>query len=191
MLELLRKYLSCQEVFSLIFKVQSFNLIIHTGLLYIFLIVYKTDLLGVTIILNINGILNYVVTICCIRTIYTDKDSVIDENEISTKSGFLTEVYFTKCNSDSVQAVCEYLKYGIPSALMFCMEVWFFESFTLLSGLLSIDDQGACIILINISAFIYMIPLGMSYAASNLIGNSLGSGKTYNAHLYAIVILIY
>ena len=191
MLELLRKYLSCQEVFSLIFKVQSFNLIIHTALLYIFLIIYKTDLLGVTIILNINAILNYVVTVCFINAKYVDKKPATRTDENYVRTSILTEAYFTRCNYDSVKSICEYLKYGIPSSFMFCIEVWFFESFTLFSGLLSIDDQGACIILINISAFIYMIPLGMSYAASNLIGNSLGSGKTYNARLYAIVILIF
>ena len=71
------------------------------------------------------------------------------------------------------------------------MEVWFFESLTLFSGYLSIDCQGACIILSSIVAFLYMIPLGMSYAASNLIGNSLGEGKTNNARLYANAILVF
>ena len=143
MLELLRKYLSCQEVFSLIFKVQSFNLIIHAGLLYIFLIVYKTDLLGVTIILNINAILNYVVTVCFINAKYVDKKPATRTDENYVRTSIFTEAYFTRCNYDSVKSICEYLKYGIPSSFMFCIEVWFFESFTLFSGLLSIDDQGA------------------------------------------------
>ena len=175
-------------MFYLILKVQTFNLIIHAILLYTFLIKFNTGILGVVIIFNINGVLNYIVTIFCIRTKYAEKS---DDGKImtSTKSCFFTEVSFSRCSTESIKAIFEYLKFGIPSSVMFCMEVWFLEGLTVISGLISIDDQGACIILINICAsFGFMIPFGMAYAASNLVGNSLGAGKANNARIYALVI---
>ena len=74
-------------MFYLIFKVQTFNLIIHTILLYVFLIKYDTGILGVVLILNINSLLNYIVTIFFIRAKYVDKSD--DEKTMNlSKTGF-------------------------------------------------------------------------------------------------------
>ena len=68
-----------------------------------------------------------------------------------------------------------YLRIGIPGALMVCFEWWAFELFAIFSGYMSIEALAAEVVIGNIIAFIFMLPLGISYASSSLTGNFIGS----------------
>lgn len=93
-------------------------------------------------------------------------------------------------NKDSFRGIMEYLRYGLPSMLMTIFEFFCFESLMIMSGFISSDALGANIIIINIIATLYMMPLGMSLAAANLVGSNLGAGKPRNARRYAIASII-
>jgi MATE family multidrug resistance protein len=80
-----------------------------------------------------------------------------------------------------------YLKIGIPGALMLCFEWWAFELLALFSGIMGVDALAAEVIIINVVSFIFMIPLGTSYAASALTGYFLGEGKILQAKRYAML----
>ena len=71
----------------------------------------------------------------------------------------------------------DYLKIGIAGALMLCFEWWAFELLALFSGLMGVAPLAAEVIVINIVTFIFMLPLGISFAASALTGNYIGSRK--------------
>ena len=70
---------------------------------------------------------------------------------------------------------------------MLCFEWWAFELLAIFSGLLSVGDLAAEVVIINIITFIFMIPLGISYSASGLVGSSLGEGNIGLAHRYAVI----
>ena len=68
--------------------------------------------------------------------------------------------------------------------IMKALEFWGYEVLSLMSGLLGQDELGASVILFNVDAFIYMIPLGISLSLTSLIGNSLGANRPDTAKLY-------
>lgn len=70
---------------------------------------------------------------------------------------------------------CEYLKLGVPSTLMACFEWWAFEVIAIFAGLLSVNDLAAQVAIVNILGLIYMIPLGIQFAASGMVGNMIGA----------------
>ena len=91
----------------------------------------------------------------------------------------------------SFQKLGSYLKIGIPGALMLCFEWWAFELLALFSGLMGVEALAAEVVVINMVTFVFMIPLGCSYAASALTGFFLGEGKIAQAKKYAMLTLVF
>ncbi|KAJ7559241.1 hypothetical protein O6H91_04G075700 [Diphasiastrum complanatum] len=84
-----------------------------------------------------------------------------------------------------------FFKLAIPSAVMICLEYWSFEMLVLLSGLLP-DPQlemSALSICLSITSISYMIPFGLSAAASTRVSNELGAGRPYAARMSVNVCL--
>lgn len=69
--------------------------------------------------------------------------------------------------------------------LMLCFEWWAFELLAIFTGLLGVKDLAAEVVIINMVTFIFMLPLGISYAASALTGNYLGENKVKVAKTFA------
>ena len=67
-----------------------------------------------------------------------------------------------------------YLGIGVTGMLMLCFEWWAFELLAIFTGLLGVKTLAAEVVIINMVTFIFMLPLGISYAASALTGNFLG-----------------
>jgi len=57
---------------------------------------------------------------------------------------------------------------------MQCFEWWAFELIAIFAGLLSVNDLAAQVAIVNIVGLVYMIPLGVQFAASGLVGNMIG-----------------
>ncbi|GJN19609.1 hypothetical protein PR202_gb06903 [Eleusine coracana subsp. coracana] len=72
------------------------------------------------------------------------------------------------------------------------IEWWAFELLVLLSGLLPNPKLETAVqsICFNIYAFAYMIPLGLSYAASIRVSNELGAGRPQAARLATRVVIL-
>ncbi|NXX22051.1 S47A2 protein, partial [Podargus strigoides] len=70
---------------------------------------------------------------------------------------------------------------AIPSMLMMCIEWWTYEIGSFLIGLLSVVELSAQSIIYEVSVVAFMIPLGLSTAASVQVGNALGAGDTETA----------
>ena len=73
-------------------------------------------------------------------------------------------------NKHAFQDICEYLKLGIPSAMMLCLEWWAFEVTCVMVGYIGVDEQAANVVIFQIIAFMFTIILGFSQAACALIG---------------------
>jgi len=87
--------------------------------------------------------------------------------------------------------VCAYLKIGLTGMLMLCFEWWAFELLAIFTGLLGVKDLAAEVVIINIVTFIFMMPLGISYAASALTGNFLGKTDIVNAKSFATLAVVF
>ena len=64
-------------------------------------------------------------------------------------------------DGDSFRSWSEYFRLSVPATVMICAEWWAFEIVVILSGILGVVEQGSTVILFNVCAQMYMIPLGM------------------------------
>ena len=65
--------------------------------------------------------------------------------------------------------------------LMIFLDWWVWELMILLSGYLSVPEQAAQIVLMNIKSFLYMFGLGMEQAACAILGQQIGKGNNIKA----------
>jgi MATE family multidrug resistance protein len=75
------------------------------------------------------------------------------------------------------RGLLEVLRYGVPVGLQYTLEVWAFQIFTLLAGELGRQELAAHSIVLNVASVTFMVPLGISFGASTVIGNLVGSGR--------------
>ncbi|XP_039048024.1 protein DETOXIFICATION 3-like [Hibiscus syriacus] len=92
---------------------------------------------------------------------------------------------------DVFACIKELFRFGIPSALMLCLEWWSFEILILLSGNLPNSKLETSIISICFTTVTvhFYIPLGISAAASTRVSNELGAGNPQAAQLASLVIM--
>ena len=77
---------------------------------------------------------------------------------------------------ENISDVNLYLKYGIPSALVLCLEWWCFEIINVFAGWIGVEALDAAIGLSSFINFLSMIPIGMSGGVAILVGNCIGAG---------------
>ncbi len=80
---------------------------------------------------------------------------------------------------------------GVPVGLQSCFEVWAFQAVTVLAGHLPPHDLAAHVIVLNVSSIAFMVPLGLSAAASTRVGNLLGARHPRAADRTAAVALCF
>lgn len=107
-------------------------------------------------------------------------------NTVSCGTTYLIYLVYTSClkgeiadavqwpNSKSFKYLGVFLQKGIPATLMLALEWWAFEVMTLMAGVLGVTDQAAQIVIINISALMFMLALGAQQSAVATIGPEIG-----------------
>jgi len=85
---------------------------------------------------------------------------------------------------DQVFPVYDYITLAIPGTLMLMLDWGAFEILVLLSGLIGVDDQAACILVMNIVLLAYIFSEGFDTAACTLVGNQIGAGDLQMARQY-------
>jgi MATE family multidrug resistance protein len=89
----------------------------------------------------------------------------------------------------SPRALLAILAIGVPIGLQYAFEVWAFQAGTLLAGRLGKNELAAHTIVLNLAALSFMVPLGISMAASVRVGNLIGAGNRDGARTSALVAL--
>ncbi|XP_004621649.2 multidrug and toxin extrusion protein 2 [Sorex araneus] len=89
-------------------------------------------------------------------------------------------------SSQCLQDWGPFFSLAIPSMLMMCIEWWAYEIGSFLMGLLSVLDLSAQAIIYEVSAVIYMVPMGLSIAVCVRVGTALGAADTVQAKRSAI-----
>ncbi|XP_037496530.1 protein DETOXIFICATION 40-like [Jatropha curcas] len=83
-----------------------------------------------------------------------------------------------------------FFKLSLASAVMLCLETWYFEVLVLIAGLLknaevALDALSICL---TISVWVFMISVGFNAAASVRVSNELGAGHPKSAAFSVIVL---
>ncbi|XP_012872017.1 PREDICTED: multidrug and toxin extrusion protein 1-like isoform X1 [Dipodomys ordii] len=91
---------------------------------------------------------------------------------------------------ECLQDWASFLHLAIPSMLMLCIEWWAYEIGSFLSGILGMVELGAQSIVYELAVIVYMIPIGISVAASVRVGNALGAGNIEQAKKSSVVALL-
>jgi MATE family multidrug resistance protein len=73
--------------------------------------------------------------------------------------------------------IIQIIRLGLPSYLMFFLELSSFEVLALASGLIGINELATNTALLNIFYICYMFPTGIQQGGASMIGNCLGEGK--------------
>ena len=77
------------------------------------------------------------------------------------------------------------LRYGVPGALQFCLDIFAFTFFILMVGRMGVVPLAASNIVISISSLAFMPALGFSYGVSSMTGQALGRGTPEEARTAA------
>ena len=79
-----------------------------------------------------------------------------------------------------------FLRLAVPGTMMQCAEWWAFELLAIFAGMLGPHHLAAQVAIINILGLIYMVPLGIQFAASANVGGEIGAGNPAMAKKHAI-----
>eukprot|EP00045_Choanoeca_perplexa_P012358 m.134720 g.134720 ORF g.134720 m.134720 type:complete len:656 (+) comp15977_c0_seq3:71-2038(+) len=79
-----------------------------------------------------------------------------------------------------------FLRLALPGMFMLCIEWWSFEIAQFLAGLMGEVQLATQLITLQVAAFAFMVPLGISVAASIRVGNYLGANDPVRAKRVAL-----
>eukprot|EP00347_Sterkiella_histriomuscorum_P002719 403367069 len=169
----IRKFMIAQRQNTMPVYIQFVTMIMHFGWCHLFINVYNFGIVGAAMATNITFIVNLVLI-----DLFMYK---------SIKFQYTRAPFFNKSVFEEWR---EYLRIGIPGAFMLCFEWWAFEFLAIFSGYISVAALAAEVVIINIVSFIFMMPLGISFAASSLVGYYVGQGNIKKAKRFANVIML-
>ncbi|CAM6100111.1 unnamed protein product [Calypogeia fissa] len=168
------KFLQTQSVVMPMVICSAASLAIHVGLCWFIIYVLGMGFPGAALATSISYWLNVVFLFLWVRKMDTCKET--------WGPGFTMEAF-----SD----LKPFLKLAASSAVMICLEYWCFEIMVMLAGLLTDPELelSALSICLNTVTLNYMIPFGLSAAASTRVSNTLGAGEPNAARVSVYVVV--
>ncbi|KAJ6999515.1 hypothetical protein D5086_007830 [Populus alba] len=93
-------------------------------------------------------------------------------------------------STQAFSGLWDFFKLSLASAVMLCLETWYYQILTLIAGLLknaevSLDALSICM---AINGWCFMISVGFQAAASVRVGNELGAGHPKAASFAVIIV---
>ncbi|PRQ52792.1 putative multi antimicrobial extrusion protein [Rosa chinensis] len=168
----IQKFLQAQSIVTPSAYISAVTLAVH--LLLSWVAVYKIGLglLGVSLVLS----LSWWITVVA-QFVYIVKS----ERCRHTWSGFTWQAF---------TGLYGFFKLSVASAVMLCLETWYFQILVLLAGLLenpelALDSLSICT---TISEWVFMISIGLNAAASVRVSNELGAGNPKSTAFSVIVV---
>lgn len=143
---------------------QCTTTVLHVAWCIIFIRVLDLGVAGAALALNTTYIINFLIQEGYIR--FWDWDFF---------SQFMQPLF--QRSSFSWEGAKEFLKLGVPGTMMQCAEWWAFEVLAIFAGILGPHHLAAQVSIINIIGMVYMIPLGIQFAASASVGGMVGAGN--------------
>ncbi|XP_021292987.1 protein DETOXIFICATION 40 [Herrania umbratica] len=171
----IQKFMQAQSIVAPSAYISSATLIIH--LLLSWLAVYKIGLglLGASLVLSFSW---WIVVVA--QFVYIVKSNKCRH----TWTGFSVQAF---------TGLPSFFKLSAASAVMLCLETWYFQILVLLAGLLenpelALDSLSVCI---TVSGWVFMISVGFNAAASVRVGNELGAGHPKSASFSVVIVTVF
>ncbi|KAK7261089.1 hypothetical protein RIF29_27393 [Crotalaria pallida] len=170
----IQKFLQAQSIVAPSAYISAATLVVHVLLSW--LVVYKVGLglLGASLVLSISW---WIIVIA--QFVYIVKS----ERCKSTWQGFTWQAF---------SGLPEFFKLSAASAVMLCLETWYFQILVLLAGLLphpeiALDSLSICT---TISGWVFMVSVGFNAAASVRVSNELGARNPKSASFTVVVVTL-
>ncbi|KAL2467146.1 MATE efflux family protein [Abeliophyllum distichum] len=168
----IQKFLQAQSIVAPSAYISLATLGLH--LLLCWVLVYKIGLgvLGASLVLSFSWWI--IVSAQFLYILWTPKCE-------TTWSGFKWEAF---------TGLWEFVKLSIASAVMLCLETWYFQVLVLVAGLLenpelSLDALSVCM---SINGLLFMVSVGFNAAASVRVSNELGAGNPKSAAFSVVMV---
>ncbi|CAI0550617.1 unnamed protein product [Linum tenue] len=161
----IQKFLQAQSIVAPSAYISVFTLAIHLVLSWVAVYKLGMGLLGASLVLSLSW-------------------------WIVVAAQFLYILYSSRCkytwdgfSSQAFVGLGGFFKLSAASAVMLCLETWYFQILVLIAGLLpdpelALDSLSVCM---TISGWVFMISVGFNAAASVRVGNELGAGHPKSA----------
>ncbi|KAF5729045.1 protein TRANSPARENT TESTA 12-like [Tripterygium wilfordii] len=99
---------------------------------------------------------------------------------------------WTGLSSQAFSGLWEFVKLSAASAVMLCLETWYFQVLVVIAGLLenpqlSLDSLSVCM---SIAGLLVMVSVGFNAAASVRVSNELGAGNPKSAAFSVVMVTL-
>ncbi|OEL26591.1 Protein DETOXIFICATION 40 [Dichanthelium oligosanthes] len=168
----IQKFMQAQSIVLPGAYISTGTLLLHVLLSWV--IIYKVGLglLGASLVLSLSW---WVIVVAQFAYI------VMSPTCRHTWTGFTCQAF---------SGLPDFLKLSAASAVMLCLETWYFQVLVLIAGLLpnpelALDALSVCM---TISGWVFMISVGFNAAASVRVSNELGAGNPKSAYFSVWVV---
>ena len=173
--DLIIMFLSSQNIFKPSMYIQIVTTILHFAFCYLFVDIFKLNILGIAYAMNVTQGLNFCFIILYLIFIWPQRKTFNWGPHIFSRKILFTTWY-------------KYLSIVIPISMSIILEYASYEINSVIAGLLrSSVTLAAHVSLANTGSVIYCIPEGFSTAITTFVGNAVGENKKYKAQKYAIL----
>ncbi|KAJ0692265.1 putative multi antimicrobial extrusion protein [Helianthus annuus] len=157
----IQKFLQAQSIVAPSAYISAGSLVVHLVLSWIMVYKLGLGLLGASLTLSLSWWIIVVGQFVYILMSHRCK---------ATWTGF---------NSMAFGGLWEFVKLSSGSAVMLCLETWYFQILVLIAGLLenpelALDALSVCM---GVNGMLFMVSVGFNAAASVRVGNELGAGN--------------
>ncbi|KAE8667242.1 50S ribosomal protein L6 [Hibiscus syriacus] len=168
----IQKFLQAQSIVAPSAYISAATLVVHLVLSWVAVYKIGLGLLGASLVLSLSWWIAVVA-----QFVYIVKS----EKCRLTWSGFSLQAF---------KGLPEFFKLSAASAVMLCLETWYFQILVLLAGLLdnpelALDSLSICM---AIAGWVFMISVGFNAAASVRVGNELGAGHAKSAAFSVVLV---
>ncbi|KAI3745379.1 hypothetical protein L1987_58490 [Smallanthus sonchifolius] len=170
----IQKFLQAQSIVNPSAYIAAVMLVVHVLLTWLGLYVWGWGLLGASLVLSFSWW-----AIVVAQFVYIVKSDKTKE----TWAGLSMQAF---------SGLWAFLKLSTASAVMLCLETWYFQILILIAGLLenpeiALDSLAVCG---TILGWVLMISIGFNAAASVRVSNELGAGHPKSAAFAVIVVTL-
>ncbi|XP_009590300.1 protein DETOXIFICATION 40-like isoform X2 [Nicotiana tomentosiformis] len=170
----IQKFLQAQSIVIPSAYISAATLVLHLVMSWVAVYKIGLGLLGASLVLSLSW---WIIVIA--QFVYILKSEKCKQ----TWNGFSLKAF---------SGLYGFFKLSAASAVMLCLETWYFQVLVLLAGLLenpelALDSLSICM---TISGWVFMISVGLNAAASVRVSNELGAGHPKSAAFSVIVVTV-
>ncbi|CDW78835.1 transparent testa 12 protein [Stylonychia lemnae] len=167
-----RQFLNAMHKTKVVMIVNILTSCLHFLWCYLLVMVAGLDISGAALATTITYFSNFIIV-----TIYC-------ANSPDLKDSF----FFP--DRETFKDLGDYLRIGIPSASMLCLEWWSLEVLALVAGYINVITTASFVIIVNTFCAMGMFAFGAGIAASVCVGKAVGEGDHHKAMQYSKLIVM-